>query len=270
MAQCVICTRDLKQGGTACDDCVTTLIDQLHTLPWLADELHTARTRQARLNNGSTAPKNDTPLGFNLAAANTADALHNTLVTWVRDLYRQPPTGVYWVPEAWPASDISDMVTWLTRRRHQLRNHPAVDQLAKDIQTHIDRALAVINPLADEQTYGVCGEETDDAICTAHLYGPAGVDWVRCKNCGTQHDARRRTQGMESRLRVLYFRAATLARILPRLIDRPVSAAHIRMWAREGKPIRTELDRDSYPTYHTGDVIDVALATPQRDRKKAG
>lgn len=64
-----------------------------------------------------------------------------------------------------------------------------------------------------------------------------------------------------------YFRAATLARLLPRFIDRPVSASNIRNWQAEGRAIRVGRDADGWTTYHCGDVIAVACSTPKRDRK---
>lgn len=254
MSECLICTR-IHNDAYACPQCVTTLTSDLRTLAYLADELETTRTRQARV-AGQTGGGNGTPLGFHLGAAQTADALHHTLAAWVRVW-----TGG-WVPKGTPA----DLAWWIAG--HELQHLVHIDQLAEDVRVHTAVALAVINPLPDEQTYGVCGAELDDGgTCAAHLYGAPGADWVRCRKCQTQHDTKVRTRQLEARARVLYFRAATLARILPRFIDRPVSASGIRNWVQRGKPIRTQ-DENGFLTYHCGDVIQVALTTPERDRKK--
>jgi hypothetical protein len=262
MNQCVICTRD-NRDGFACAACTTTLADDLRTLGWLASELFITRTRQARL-AGGTRSRGGSPLAFHPRAAMAYDQLHNNLFGWVR---------VIRSGDQWPADAADSMAAWLADRADRLRLHPAVDDLAQDVKAYTDDALNIINPTPDEQTYGVCGEVlVDGRTCDSHLYGPPRVDWVRCGRCDTQHNARQRTQALEARMTALYFRAATLARLLPRLLERPVSDNNIRAWARERPDaVRTERDADGVVTYHCGDVIAIAASTPKRDRpgKKA-
>lgn len=259
MSQCVICTRD-HTGSYVCPGCLTQLAADLRTLAWLAAELMVTRTRQARLADHGRRGY-DTPLGYHVGAAHAYDALHNALVTWVREHRRH-------LDEAWPADTPASMVRWLIQRADRIQADPGADQLAKEITYHTERALEIINPLdPNAQTYGICGAERHDGTtCTAYLYGEAKAAWVRCRACHTQHDTRRRIADLEARMRVLYFRAATLARLLPRLIERPVSASNIRNWARDGRPIKTGVDDDGFTTYHCGDVIAAALDTPKRNR----
>ncbi|HEV2778557.1 MAG TPA: hypothetical protein VGX25_04080 [Actinophytocola sp.] len=283
-SQCVVCTRD-NPNGFVCDDCVAQLVADLCTLTWLAAELIVTRTRQDRLaSNGMRGHMHDegqshcyrcapdptdpvslpaTALPVHLGATTVYDALHNMLVTTVRDMVR--------IPEAWPADSPASMVRWIIERTDRIRRDSGADQLVLDVEHHTKAALEVINPLdPNEQTFGVCGaEQRDGTTCTAYLYGAPTTDWVRCRRCRTHHDTRRRIQVLERRIRVMYFRAATLARLLPRFLERPVSANNIRSWAFQGRPIRTSVDDDGFVTYHCGDVIAVAVATPTRNRTSA-
>ncbi|MFL6141590.1 MAG: hypothetical protein ACJ72N_06945 [Labedaea sp.] len=258
--QCVICTRD-NPTSHVCDRCVTQLVADLRTLAWLAAELMVTRTRQARLAGASGGSGAESPLGYHVAAARAYDRLHNALTTCVRDWWR--------TAEPWPANTPASMVAWLIARVDRVRRDAGADHLAIELEQHTKAALEIINPLdPNEQTYGICGaEQQDGTICVAYLYGEPKASWVRCRRCQTQHDTRRRVDELERRMHVLYFRAATLARLLPRLIERPVSANNIRSWAFQGRPIRTGLDAAGWVTYHTGDVIAVASVTPTRSRQ---
>lgn len=282
--QCVICTRD-NPHGFVCATCVTQLAADLYTLAWLAAELMVTRTRQDRLpasagsNTQQDRPHCDrcapdptdpiqlgsSPLLVHTGASNAYSRLHNAMTTWVRDWWR--------VPEPWPANMPASMARWLMDRIDRVRRDAGADTLAREIEHHTKTALEIINPLdPNQQTYGICGAEYRDGTCTAYLYGEPRATWVRCRHCRTQHDAQQRIHLLEQRVRTLYFRAATLARLLPRLIERPVSANNIRSWLFHGRPIRTGVDEGGWITYHTGDVINVALATPTRNRpaKEAG
>lgn len=258
--QCVICTRD-NRDGYACGTCTAKLVEDLYWLAWLGTELQVTVTKQARLSVGLGGPRTGSPLGYHAGAVDVYDALHNCLVGWVRD--RGGPN--------WPRNTATAMALWLAHERAWLRSVPQVEQIALDVERHTNAALAVINPPpTNEQTYGVCGEESGEGhACEALLYGEVGDSWVRCRRCGTQHDTRTRREALERRMEGLYFRAATLARLLPLLLERPVSASNIRNWRSDGRPIRTGLDSDGWITYRCGDVIEVARVTVKRDRRPA-
>jgi hypothetical protein len=184
--QCVICTRDNPHGYVD-DDCLTQLAADLRTLAWLAAELIVTRTRQDRVAaNGVRGHVHDderphcerctpdptdlvslpaTALPVHLGASTAYNALHNMLVGWVRHHRR--------LLDPWPANTPASMVRWIVNRLDRIRADPGADSLALDIKHHTERALETINPLEDEQTYGVCGAEQRDATCTAYLYGAA-------------------------------------------------------------------------------------------------
>jgi len=241
-------------------DCWPALDADLDLMGWLDEQLTISRTRQARLGSGRR-PAGETALGYGVGAARAQDALRNTVTTWARDILLAPATF----------ADVDELCQ-LLRDPSPIRYHPAAGEIAQDFERARRRGLAVINPQDDGMVYGVCGAELDDGgSCPAVLYGDAEDSYVRCRRCRTQHETRDRRARLRARLEVLYMRAATLARVLPRLLpDRPVSASNIRNWAAQQRPIRTKEDDAGWITYHCGDVMDVATSTPKRMRRMEG
>lgn len=263
MSTCVTCDRPSPDGAYLCAaDCWPALDADLELLGWLDHQLTLTRTRQGRLAGGGRRPAGDQPLGYGAGAALAQDALRNTITTWARDL---------WPQRQWPVgTTTSGLITAMRQAPPLICHHPAADQLRHDVERYRLMALTAINLPEDEATYGVCDAElADDGTCRAYLYGDPTADWVRCKACRTQHETRDRRDWMRRRMEVHYFRAATLARLLPRMIERPVSADQIRAWSTY-KTIRSGEDLDGYVTYCCGDVITVALTTPLRGRKLEG
>lgn len=256
-ALCQSCER--PSDTYLCAHCWPAVDSDLALMGWLDSQLTVSRTRQARLDTGRR-PAGDTALGYGAGAARVQDSLRNTVTTWARDLSGVDVQG-----------SMGQLALWM-RRPGLVMLHPAAGEFARDIEQARKRGLAAINPQDDGMVYGVCGAPLEDgSTCPAYLYGDSedpGAAWVRCRACRTQHETRDRREQLRVRLEVLYMRAATLARVLPRLIDRPVSADHIRAWART-KPIRTATDPDGWMTYRCGDVMTVALVTPTRPKADA-
>lgn len=261
MTTCQSCTRPSHVYLCPADDCWPALEADLALMGWLDAQLTVSRTRQARLDAGRR-PAGDTALGYGIGAALAQDELRNTITTWARDLLGEQVAGTI------------GLLALQLRQPGLIVLHPAAGEIARDLEHVRKRGLAVINPQGDGMVFGVCGAELEDgSTCPAYLYADPDdptADWVRCRACRTQHETRDRREQMRVRLEVLYLRAATLARVLPRLIDRPVSADLIRAWAAQGKPIKTQDDADGWRTYRCGDVITVALTTPQRERRMEG
>jgi hypothetical protein len=261
MSQCVTCGRTLT-GAYACDSCLDSIIAGLRQCGWLAAQLTVTRTRQDRLATAGGRGGNDQPLPWHIGARRALDDLHNTLHTWARDLGAEAVDHLH---------TYGRMADWIAGQRDAIRQHPAADELARDLERVQTGALLVINTDPDEQTYGVCGAELDGGTeCGTYLYGAADATWVRCRTCHEQHDTGKRRDWMRRRMETLYLRAATLSRLLSILLpDRPTSDNNIRSWYALGRPINTMLDEQGVITYRVGDVIDVATSTGVRNRKKA-
>jgi hypothetical protein len=260
VALCQGCTRPSPHAH-ACPTCIAATTHDLATLAWLDDELTTTRSRQARL-AGATGRRTggETPLPYGTRAAHVQDQLRTAVTTWARDI--DPGCEQYWTGTV-------DVLCWVIARA-DLGQHPAIGELITDMRALAARGLEAVNPDPDHLAYGTCGADVDGTECDAHLHGAAGDTWVRCPRCRTQHETRERVEWMRRRMESLYLPAATLARLLPRLMDRPVSAAQIRVWAARGKPIGTARDTDGEPLYppqyRVGDVITVAALAPTRER----
>lgn len=256
---CASCTK--PSDTTACDACTDDLIEQLRLLPWLASNLLVTYTRQDRLAGPGGRRGADFGLSYHPAAKAELDRLSRTLaaVCWEISGERCSPAQ----------HTTAGMAVWLLARRDQLQRHPNVADLGHRVRTVIDGALDTINPQPDRPTFGPCGADTRYGPCPGYLYGDHGSAWVRCQVCGVQHHTAGRVAVLRERASVLYLRAATLARLLPRFLDRPVSASSIRNWHARGRPIRTDTDPEGWPTFHTGDVIAVAVSTPTRKRRAA-
>lgn len=262
---CAICTKPSQTA--ACDPCTDGLLGLLSLLPWLASQLEVSYSRQSKLGTtGRRPPGAEQPLGYGPGAKAAYDRLRNELVGWVREV--RDATGEFMSHRAdWPDDTILAMTLWLMQRRHTIQRHPAVDELRRAVEHTVEAGLERINPEPDEPTYGICEADTEYGPCPGYLYGEHDATWVRCARCGAQHQTAARREWMRHRMSVFYFRAATLARLLPRMVERPVSASNIRNWAAEGRPIRTSEDADGFRTYHCGDVIAVAATTPKRQRE---
>lgn len=257
MSPCQRCTRTSQDP--LCVECFRGpdgIAHDIAILDWLDQMLTVTRTRQDRLAPGRRGT--DIPLGYSPGAARAQDALRTMVTTWARDLD-------YWRADR--ATTLGQCVAILLDE-HRVRRHPAAGELVHDVERIRDWALERINLEEELPTFGACGTELEDGTrCPGYLYGERAAAWVRCRLCRTQHQTSDRAEWMRRRLAELYFRAATLARLLPLLMERPVSADHIRAWHRAGKPIGIREDDAGYPTYHCGDVLSVAAATPQRPRR---
>jgi hypothetical protein len=74
-----------------------------------------------------------------------------------------------------------------------------------------------------------------DDICESDLYAPAGARAVSCRACGAQHDARTRRARLGEQASEHLATLEDVVRILPRLLDAPISADTVRSWAKRGK-----------------------------------
>lgn len=100
----------------------------------------------------------------------------------------------------------------------------------------------------------------------ADLYARPRRTVVRCRECETPHDVEARRAKLLDAAHDTLATAAELARALPRLLGRELSANTVRTLARAGKLTQRTPDAQGGPRYLVGDVIDLALITQQRAR----
>jgi len=264
-------------GGTVCPSCLGRLRSDLVDVAELVDYLEDTVARLANTGPPRVGSRPaETGLPFNVGAAEVRDVVHNVLSTWVRDLWethglrRQVPTGET-APDGSPLTvaeldplDLDDtvpeMAAWLRRHPSWVEYHPAGGELVDEIGDAVEQVRRAVD-LPPARVY--CGPCPD---CSADLYTRPERAVVACRECGMRHDVEARRGTLLDAARDVEATAAEIARALPKLLGRELSANTLRTWARAGKLDKREPDEHGRSRYRVGDVIDLALVTPARRR----
>jgi hypothetical protein len=263
-------------GGYVCGVCLGRLDGHLAELPDLVADLDDVVARQTRTGDRVGSRPAETGLPYNLGAAEVRDDLRNVLSTWIRDLWesyrpgRDVPTResgldgepvTEWVLDPLDLDDtLPEMAKWLRRHPSWIEDHPAGGELVDEITDAVERVRRAVD-LPPARVY--CGPCPD---CGADLYASPGRSIVRCRECESAYDVEARRAALLNAARGALGTAAEIARALPRLLGRELSANTVRTWARAGKLTKREPDRLGRPRYLVGEVIDLALVTPTRTR----
>ncbi|WP_091456904.1 hypothetical protein [Actinokineospora iranica] len=249
-------------------------MSDLRQVAELVDDLDDTVARRTRTGQRVGSRPAVTGLPFNDGAAEVRDDLRNVLSTWVRDLWethaprRQVPTGET-APDGSPvvfaeldALDLDDtlpeMAAWLRRHPTWIEHHPAAGELVDEITDAVERARRAVDLPPVRLFCGPCPD------CGADLYARPDRVLVGCRECESRHDVEVLRAALLGAARGALATAAEVARALPGLLGRDLSANTVRTWARAGKLTRREPDKRGRPRYLVGEVIDVALATPTR------
>lgn len=254
--------------------CLGRLLGDLVTVDELVNELDDTVARLTRSGQRVGSGTTEIGLPFNAGAAEVRDDLRNVLSTWVRELWethglrREVPTGEtasdgspIVVAELDPLDvddTLPDMAAWLRRHPSWVEYHPAGGELVDEITDAVERARRAVD-LPPARLY--CGPCPD---CGADLYARPDRVTVGCRECESRHDVEGLRAALLDAARAQLATAAEVARALPRLLGRDLSANTVRTWARAGKLTRRTPDERGRPRYLVGEVIDVALATPTR------
>jgi hypothetical protein len=263
-------------GGYMCGVCLGRLDCDLAEVAELVADLGATITRQTRTGHRVGSRPAEVGLPFNDGAAAVRDDLRNVLSTWVRDLWescgpwREVPTGdtgpdgtpvVGWVLDPLDLDDtLQEMAAWLRRHPSWIAEHPAAGELVDEIGDAVARVRRAVD-LPPALVF--CGPCPD---CGTDLYARPDRVIVACRECGARHDVEALRAALLDAARKVTATAAEIARALPALLGRELSANTVRTWARAGKLTRRKPDERGRPRYLVGEVIDVALATPTRSR----
>lgn len=266
-------------GGTVCPSCLGRLRSDLVDVAELVVYLDDTVARLANIGPPRVGSRSaEVGLPFNVGAAEVRDVVHNVLSTWARDLWethglrQQVPTGKI-APDGSPLTvaeleplDLDDtvpeMAAWLRRHPSWVEHHPAGGELVDEIGDAVEQVRRAVD-LPPARVY--CGPCPD---CSADLYARPERAVVACYECGMHHDVEARREKLLDAARDVEATAAEIARALPKLLGRDLSANTLRTWARAGKLTKREPDEHGRPRYRIGDVIDVALTTPTRLRPR--
>jgi hypothetical protein len=262
-----------------CGVCLGRLAGDLAELPDLVADLDDTVARQTRTGHRVGSRPAETGLPYNLGAAEVRDDLRNVMSTWIRDLWesygpgREIPTAesgldgeplTEWVLDPLDLDDtVPEMAKWLRRHPSWIEDHPAGGELVDEITDAVERVRRAVD-LPPARVY--CGPCPD---CGADLYARPERAIVGCRECDARHDVEALRAELLDAARGTLATAAEIARALPRLLGRDLSANTVRTWARAGKITRRKPDKQGRPRYLVGEVIDRALATPTRARSSA-
>ncbi|WP_063778061.1 hypothetical protein [Lentzea aerocolonigenes] len=264
------CSNPTDLDVYVCGVCLGRLDGDLADVADLAEELDTTIARQARVGMPVGSRTAEVGLPYNDGAAEVGRDLRSVLSTWVRELWEtHGPRRVtrtaanVEVAELDPLDlddTLAELAAWLRRHPSWIEYHPAGGELVDEITDAVERTRRAVD-LPPARLY--CGPCPD---CDADLYARPDRETVRCRECETRHEVEALRAALLDAAREHLGTAAEIARALPRLLGRDLSANSLRTWARTGKLTRRAPDAQGRTRYLVGEVIDVALATPVRSR----
>lgn len=235
------CDRVMPGNRYVCRACADGLRDALAGVPALVAELDITRTRQARLGDDHTRHRRD-GLPYDERAAEAAQALHQTLARWCRELAPERP-----VPRA-----EADMARWLLRHRAKLLRHPAAAEAVQELAGVVERARAAIDRAPDRIYAGPCAQ------CQRDLYARLDTTIVSCV-CGAAYGIQARREWMLGEVRQMLGNASWVAAVVA-VFGEEVTPAAVRGMANRQRITARGRDIMGHPIYRVGDVLDVLAA----------
>lgn len=246
---CVNCTKPTTDF--LCGKCVDELKDSLGSVGWLVGELETTLTKQARMRAPADRTSGSTERGlpFNWDASEMSWGLHNTLSAWAKDLCET--RGLQYDGVDTPAG----IARWLSKNAMSI----ALSESAFECFDEITNAIATVRRVIDRPPgkifIGPCG----DGGCKADIYAAPHKDRAKCQDCNAIIDVNERREELREEVRGLLGTAAELARMLPWILDTPITRKRITYYGNRGS-ITKRPSVSKEPLYQVGEVIDAHVA----------
>lgn len=184
---CQVATCDRPSDDwIVCKTCSVAFEQVLAEVPWMLDELDTVITQQTRYTTASSGKSAETPMMFNVKAADMRG-----------QLVMQLDTAARMIAEAngWTLTytDAAGASAWLLRSLTAIRLHEAGAQIVDEITATNAGCLWVIDRPAAKQYLGECSMvfkvEGLDEGCGGRIYGRQGKEHAACDTCGTEWEA---------------------------------------------------------------------------------
>ena len=232
-----------------CGNCADELLDVLADMPWMLDELDTVITQQTRYTTQSSGRSAETPLVFNIKAADTKARLISELAAVARTVagangwtlnYRTPV----------------ECSAWLERSISAIRLHPAGGEMVDTLASWHAACLWVIDRPAQRQYLGDCSATHELIPCPGAVYGRASKPEAKCDTCGATYQADARREQLLKELDDKVCTAAEIAHLSTYLgldISREQVRKRINQWHKRGQIARKGGDLD--PTFRFGDAL---------------
>lgn len=272
------CSRPVTDSAYLCHHCTTVLERQIGSLPALADDLETTRTRQSRIGSqalGIIVKAAETPIPWNDKAARQLASLRTMLVGWVRvcEDWRVTPEGPACRRCAHPTCATvratrqpddtwTGMTAYLLAALPAFRHRPEVQACADDLDRATKQAEEVMDRRPEQTFYGPCGSvEYEDGQpapgsepCPADLYGDADATEIVCEVCAAEHKVSDVREWLIKAAQDRLATAAELSKFLT-LYGEPLTAERIRKWAERGQLVAHGKNAAGSPLYRVSEAV---------------
>jgi len=281
---CDRCGWPIHDTAYVCKVCSDHIAQDLADAARLAGEAWTTITRQARI--GEPGGSGEHPMPFSWEAADATWAAGNTFTTWLRHATTErgrdlPPVGEpergplcrvgQWchhhtcqrissrAPEhllAFTCRHLATQLEWLRYRREAAQAMDEIHDAARLVVRTVD------NPPVRWYA-GPCGHEG----CAEDLYALPSASIVRCRECGTEHDADERRNWLLDLADDTLAHASLVAAALSAL-GHNVTSAQVRGYAHRGRLVAHGTDARGRPLYRVGEVRALAIDAERREAER--
>jgi len=274
VAECDVCDRPLADGAYVCAACASRLAGRLRDAAGLVSDLDDAVARQTRMTEPGPRPRSHAPaapirpdgqqrhygdqatgwptgLLVDLAAAETRDAVTNTVTTWARVAAEESGEA--------PPGELAGLMRWLARRLDWVRHRQWAGECWDELHYAAGLVARAVDRPPARRWLGPCDVPGADGVpCAGDLYVQPGAAHVGCPVCGISHDVAERVRWLEQITRERAYTAAEIAAATG------VRAERIRQWASRGQIAAHGRDRLGRPLYRLGEVLDLAAMMDRR------
>lgn len=264
-AHCQSCGSQMPDVATVCGGCADRVFMELRTVSETLDDLLTTLTRQDKIGDREGGRRStETPLPFREQASEAAWVLHAVLLAWVRVLSESdsPMQSLIGTTDRGRYANSVELALWLLRHRDTFRRH---EQAATAVDELLD-AVRVARRAVDRPAALVYRGPCDG--CNKDLYVPAHLSEVTCRACGATYDAAARRAWLVERIDGHLATAAEIARGVSTLLGKDVPVNNIHQWHSRERLFPKGYDRRGRPLFAVGDVVTLALASPERKPRK--
>lgn len=244
--------------GRICWTCTGHLRKDLAAALELTDELAVTISKQDKISDGGRRARGSIPLPYRPDAAEVAWVYQRTLASWVRILDGPAPF----------AASTPALADWLTARLDLIRRDPLAGELVDEIAWATNRAFIAIDRPPTLTYLGPCSCSPDARGRPVEIYARPNAVETTCRGCNEVYRVADRREWLLKLAEDQLLTATECSRALPNLMQRPLTAAMVRGYARRGQLTQKPphpLDPRHDPRYRVGDVLDVLSRIPVPD-----
>lgn len=245
--------------GHLCQSCINTLRRDLEAIPDLLADIMVTISRQDRLSDSDGRGSSEKPLPLRLGPMEAKRDLADTITAWSDHVAARRDTNL-------TGQTTLQRADWLTLYLGEVQDDPRAGDLADEIGYAVITAQRAVDKPLIHQYVGPCD------LCGSDLYAHPRSKVVACRNqpCDAEYNVEDRRAWLLSKAEDQLMTATEISRALPNLLQRSLTSATIRGWARHGKITQHPPlpDRPRDPVYRIGDVLSILNAI-QRGGQKA-